>query len=130
MKSPVLRLSTLVLTLFILACAKPNGLSALVGSWNLSRAELCNKSVESDHLLLREDGSFRQEVIFRDDRRSNLDGKWTFIPPSSVHLEPWMNTLQDSTGLENRSVTLEVDFRNPKVLFSTPGKGCAYTKPK
>lgn len=110
------------------------GANTLLGRWSLSSVEQCNQSVSSDHLTLEPNGRFRQDIVLSNGRERNMEGKWTFTAPSTLHLNKWGNSFEyeprTDTDVPRVDKSFSVDFRPPMVLFADSNKKCVYTQPK
>jgi hypothetical protein len=104
----------------------------LHGRWLLNTEHNCTYGpVESDELLLHEDGRLEQHLKLKDGRVFNsTDGRWSFIPQTNVGLESRWDFRSDAKEPIKESESLIVEFGKEPVIVIDPDSNCFYMKAK
>jgi hypothetical protein len=102
----------------------------LRGRWLLHAERDCTYGpVESDELLLHEDGRLEQHLKLKDGRLFNsTDGHWSFIPTTNVGLESRWDFRSDVKDPIKRSESLVVEFGKEPAIVIDPDSNCFYLK--
>ena len=102
----------------------------LSGRWLLHTERDCTYGpVESDELLLHEDGRLEQHLKLKDGRVfDSTDGHWSFIPKTNVGLESRWDFRSDVKDPIKRSESLIVEFGKEPAVVIDPDSNCFYLK--
>ena len=124
----------LLCALLMLGCSRPPTVAEakreLTGRWILNTKHNCTYGpVESDELLLHEDGRLEQHLKLKDGRVfDSTDGRWSFIPRTNVGLESRWDFRADVKQPVKGSESLIVEFGKDPVIVIDPDSNCFYMK--
>lgn len=124
----------LLCALLMLGCGRPptvvEAKRELTGRWTLNTKHNCTYGpVESDELLLHEDGRLEQHLKLKDGRVfDSTDGRWSFIPRTNVGLESRWDFRADVKQPVKGSESLIVEFGKDPVIVIDPDSNCFYMK--
>jgi len=134
-EEPMLRtMIAVVCAMLLLGCNRPvNEVEAkrqLTGRWLLNTERNCTYGpVESDELLLHQDGRLEQHLKLKDGRVFNsTDGHWSFMPSTNVGLESRWDFRTDVKSPVKGSESLIVEFGKQPVIVIDPDSNCFYMK--
>ena len=110
--------------------SEPEAKRELTGRWLLNTKHNCTYGpVESDELLLHEDGRLEQHLKLKDGRAfDSTDGHWSFIPKTNVGLESRWDFRADVKEPVKGSESLIVEFGKETVIVIDPDSNCFYMK--
>lgn len=91
----------------------------LAGRWMLDVNHDCEYGpIESDEIVLHEDGRMEQHLKLKDGRVFNSNNEhWSFLPKSNVGLESRWNFSPRTAGPVKESESLVVEFGKEPVIY-------------
>src|SRR5437868_4160376 len=112
---PIVYLTAILL---LIACSKGKSEQskrlAIAGRWGLAQIEECRqRNVNSDRLLLYENGTFEQHTLFNDGERYDSTGnRWEYLGNNKVRLHSWLDVIRLNPEPKSKvedSAVLDVD---------------------
>jgi len=126
--------AALLCVFFMFGCGRAisdaNARRALTGRWLLNTNRNCTYgAVESDELILYEDGKMEQHLRLKDGRKFDSNSEhWSFIPKTNIGLESRWNFPAGAKAPSKESESLIVEFSKPPAIVIDPDSNCFYAK--
>jgi hypothetical protein len=120
--------------LFLFGCSRPpseaEAKRQLTGRWLLDTKHDCTYGpVESDELVLHQDGRLEQHVKLKDGRTyESQNEQWSFMPKTNVWLQSRWTFPGDAKAPYKETQSLIVEFGKEPVIVINPDSNCFYSK--
>jgi hypothetical protein len=122
MKSPALAVMTIAVWLLGLsACtSRPE---ALIGTYHLVNASDCRNDVRDATLIIREDGTYDEQVRLTSGEMQNIQNeRWEF--------DSRITKIRFSKLLVSPQTSFDVEPKHPVFIFVNPVRDCWYGQPE